>query len=129
MRYGWILFLGMVLLGVTSQMTLADTTVLLCHVSSPGITEDETTIIKLDEAQHSVVLHFGAYHVIGASVNGVAVSAGPLRATFNTDTITFTLNSNDIRDGNYVMNRLTGAVFSHRSGWRYTCQVGGKPIF
>ena len=127
--------LGMAALLTAGTAALADTTTLICHIDNPGLFglfEDEpTTTIELNEAQGSVVVHLAAYHFTNppdgltggtdGRGGGKARSIGPRPAIFGNDTITFSDG-----DGDYIINRLTGAfAYPHGMKWG-TCQPGKK---
>jgi hypothetical protein len=123
----WCL-LGMTVLLTASTGALADTTTLLCHVRQDGFySDDEPTIVELNQAQGTVVVHFSAEHNVAPGVTGgedgqggfLAYSMGPMPAVFGANAITFSTGS--------TINRLTGD-FVANNGQKFTCKPG-KPQF
>ena len=112
---------------MASTPALADTTTLICHLNGGDtIIEDEPTTIDLNEAQNSVVIHFGANHYnLGRVDVEQAVSVGPFQAIFGPDTITFN-NNNNAYTGPYTLSRVTGVLANTSIGWRWTCEAGSK---
>ena len=121
--------LGMIALLTASTGALADTTTLLCRVPADNSfwSDDEPTIVELNQGQGTVVVHFAAIHNRTPGVTGgfdgqggfPASSQGPMQAVFSTDVITFSSGS--------TINRLTGD-FVWDNGLKFTCKPG-KPQF
>lgn len=110
---------------VSSTAAMADTSTLVCHLTPFVIVEDEPTTIDLNEAQSSVVVHFGALHQTFPQTASPAMTVGPLAAVFGVDTISFSQPGAPYQ-GDYILNRLTGGLVNTSTNWRYTCQLGQK---
>jgi hypothetical protein len=116
--------LGLTVLLAASTAALADTTKLVCHLGEQLYKEDGPTIIELNEAQSSVVVHFGGSQM--ANPPGVLPprTIGPVPAVFGTDAITIPEPS--YPEGSFVLNRLTGDLIQNVTNWKWTCQPGKK---
>jgi hypothetical protein len=116
--------LGGMLLPIGNAAALAGPTTLVCHMGEQLYKEDGPTIIELNEAQSSVVVHFSGSQM--AYPKGVVPprTIGPLSAVFGTDEITFPEPSSPSQS--YVLNRLTGDLFQKISNWKWTCQAGNR---
>ena len=126
MKFRQCTALGAAALLATSQMAFADTTSLICHLNVGGsVVEDEPTTVELNEAQNTVVVHFGANHyIVGNGDVEAAESVGPLPATFGSDQITFNLDT--AYAGPYTLDRLTGVLMNTDTKWHWACQAGKR---
>ncbi len=117
-------FLGMIAFPTAG---MADTTTLVCNLSNRvGTAEDEPTTIELNEAQSSVVVHFGQNHYTVPNYQTErAVSVGPVPAVFGANTISFSLPYPVYGDP-YVLNRLTGFLSNTTSAGNFTCHAVQK---
>ena len=121
--------LGLTALPMISAAASADPITLICRFGRIGdsIVEDEPTTIDLNEAQASVVVHFGLNHyTFPQFIQEKPISTGPLAAVFGAETITFSAPSGTGYPGDYVLNRLTGDLVNTNTNWRYACQPARK---
>ncbi len=118
------MFFGLAILVMASQAAMADPATLICNLDTANAwKEDEPSTIGLNEAQNSVIAHWGARTL---SVNGSrapAQTSGPLPATFATDSISFIDSS---LGHHYTLNRLTGILLERELNWKWACQAGKK---
>ena len=121
-----MVLVALVLLAASSEAARAEATTLVCNLEPFEIKEDEPTTIELNEAQSSVIVHFSATHWSEPGPgHGPAKSLGPLPAKFDTDTITFHDPSSE-KDGDYIINRLTGNFHWVHPNWNWTCHAAKK---
>jgi hypothetical protein len=112
-------------LTMNSQAAWAGTTTVLCDRNHPNEVQNEPTVIELNEAQSTVTLHIGGFHL--ADSNGVTggddghggiapFTIGPVRATFDANTISFPGEGPFVR---FTLNRLRGTLEESSSGLRW----------
>ena len=125
----WWALLGMALVLTASTAALADPTTLICDENGTAgtYTYDGSIIVDLNEAQHSIVIHYPGvtgttpvYHHDGRSV-------GPLPAIFDANNIAVSLPWGV----GITINRVTGeGVLRTSDGLtmaeRWNCHVGAK---
>jgi hypothetical protein len=119
--------LGSALFLTASAPALAGSTTLICNMDAANSwKQDEPTIVELNEAQGTVVVHFSPLTLPLNGSHSPASSIGPLPGTFSADTISFVDPHPPGILSNFTINRLTGALFESNSNWRWICQPGKK---
>ena len=121
-----------------TQPASAEPVNLLCSMNhNPAERETQPTTIQLDEAAHTVTVHFGAYDMTtgpGGSVSGSGgdYTVGPLPGEFTSDSIKFTPpTEHNPAQNYYILNRLTGALNLYSPdgqewAFSWSCHVANK---
>ena len=114
--------LGIAVLAATPQIASADPTTLICKLGAENSwKEDEPTTVDLNEAQSSVVVHWGAKTLPINGAHTPALSSAPVRGDFSANTISFNAFGQD-----YVIIRLTGVMSAPSINWTWSCEPGNK---